>query len=389
MNFRDTAEQADFRAEVRAYIRENLPEEVRGLTALFYNTRSNPAFKKWTDALARRNWVAPAWPREYGGGGLSVREQFIMNQELAEARAPKPGGLGTMMLGPTLIEHGSAEQKAEHLPKILSGEVLWCQGYSEPGAGSDLAGLQTRAVRDGDDWVVSGQKIWTSVAHFADWCFCLARSDPEAPKHRGISYFLIDMQSPGISVQPLVNMAGGHDFNEVFFEDVRVPAANVVGEVNRGWYVGATTLDFERSSIGAAVGLRQTITESSRWLRDRRSQMSVADHSRARVEWADRAIEVQVAALLGYRIVSMQDAGQIPNQEASIAKLFGSELGQRVAGTRMRMIGIWGGLADDPAPFGGQASRGYVESLSGTIAGGTSEIQRNIIASRGLGLPRD
>jgi alkylation response protein AidB-like acyl-CoA dehydrogenase len=248
MDFRDTAAQAAWRSEVRAFVHSNLPEGAGGMTGFFYDPRSD-ALKAWHRALAAKGWVAPAWPAEYGGAGMTPMDQFILSQELAEAQAPQPGGIGVAMFGPTLIAHGTDEQKKEHLPRILDGSVNWCQGYSEPGAGSDLAGLQTRAVRDGDDFVINGQKIWTSFAHFADWCFCLARSDPDAPKHRGITYFLIDMKSPGISTRPLINLAGGHDFNEVFFEDVRVPARNVVGEVNRGWYVGTTTLDFERSSM--------------------------------------------------------------------------------------------------------------------------------------------
>jgi alkylation response protein AidB-like acyl-CoA dehydrogenase len=388
MQFRDTPEQASWRQQVRQFIAENLPADIRGVTGYFYDPRTNPGFAAWRDALAKRGWIAPAWPREYGGAGLGVVEQFILNQEFAEAGAPQPGGLGVMMLGPTLITHGTEEQKREHLPRILSGEVLWCQGYSEPGAGSDLAALQTRAVRDGDDYIINGQKIWTSFAHFADWCFLLARTNPDAPKHRGLTYFLVDMKSPGITDRPLVNMAGGHDFNEVFFEDVRVPARNIVGEVDRGWYVGATTLDFERSSIGTAVGQRKSIERYVAWLRDHRHALPPATAAASRLAWADRAVEVQVLTLLAYRIISMQAAGMIPNAEASIAKLFSSETGQRIAATALRMLGTAGALTDRSAPFKGEVARSYLNAVSLTIAGGTSEIQRNIIAQRGLGLPR-
>ncbi|MCA9857968.1 MAG: acyl-CoA dehydrogenase family protein, partial [Dehalococcoidia bacterium] len=211
-------------------------------------------------ALAANHWVAPQWPAEYGGGGLSSMEQFVLNQELARAGAPGVGGSGVSLLGPTLIVHGTEEQKQQYLPSILNASTVWAQGYSEPGAGSDLAGLQTRAIRDGDDFVINGQKIWTSGAHAADALFCLVRTDPAAPKHRGISFLLIeDINTPGITVRPLVNMAGRHYFNEVFFEDVRIPARNLVGEENRGWYVGMTLLDFERSNIGGAVSARRTL----------------------------------------------------------------------------------------------------------------------------------
>ncbi len=197
------------------------------------------------------------------------------------------------------------------------------------------------------------------------------------------------MKSPGISTRPLINMVGGHDFNEVYFEDVRVPARNVVGEVNRGWYVGTTTLDFERSSIGASVGQRKTIERNLQWMRDHRGAVSQAGFNATRIAWAERLVEVQVATLLAYRVISMQNAGQIPNAEASVAKLYGSELGQRVEATTVKMLGMWGGVTDPRAPFGGEAPRGYANAVSLTIAGGTSEIQRNIIATRGLGLPRD
>ena len=262
------------------------------------------------------------------------------------------------------------------------------QGYSEPGSGSDLASLQTRAVRDGDDFVVNGQKIWTSGAHQADWCFALTRSDPDAPKHRGITYLLIDMKTPGITVRPLVNMASQHHFNEVFFEDVRVPVSNVLGEVNRGWYVGTTTLDFERSSIGNSIGQRQSVERQLTWLRAHKAEIAPTDYESVRLQWADRWIEVQTATQLAYRVISMQAAGLIPNYESSIAKLYNTELSQRIGKSALKMLGMWGGIVDRAAPLHGSVAVGYLGGVSATIAGGTSEIQRNIIATRGLGLPR-
>ncbi len=387
MDWRDSPSVAAWRAEVRAFLDEYLADEIR-ITGRRQRPAPGPALERWRKALAERGWIAPAWPKEYGGAGLTPIEQFVLNEEFAEASAPSLGGLGVMMLGPTLIAHGTEEQKQQHLPRILDGTVQWCQGYSEPGSGSDLASLQTRAVRDGDDFVVNGQKIWTSGAHEADWMFCLVRTDPDAPKHRGITYLLIDMKTPGITVRPLVNMAGSHDFNEVFFEDVRVPVTNAVGEINRGWYVGTTTLDFERSSIGNAVGQQQAVERGVRWLREHRDQVAPVDYASARMQWADRWIETTVARQLAYRIISMQAAGQIPNAEASIAKLFNTELSQRIARTELKMLGPWGGISDERAPLDGLAAHGYLFSVAMTIAGGTSEIQRNIIATRGLGLPR-
>jgi alkylation response protein AidB-like acyl-CoA dehydrogenase len=348
----------------------------------------------WRDKLVARGWIAPAWPKEYGGAGLSIMEQFIMNEEFAEAGAPQVGGMGVSMVGPTLVAHGTDEQRAEHLPKILRGEVHWCQGFSEPGSGSDLASLQTRAVRDGDDYVINGQKIWTSGAHQANWMFMLARTDPAAPKHRGISFFLMDFSSPGITVQPLVNMGNSLGFNQVFFDNVRVPARNRVGEENRGWYVGTTTLDFERSGIGSAVNTRKTVDSLVAWAKEHRDDpfCTISRNPAARHDLIDRYIEVNVQKMLSYRVIDMQNRGLIPNAEASLAKLFTTELVQRINRTAMRIAGLYGQVWDESSPFAvydAQFPRGYVNSVGQTIAGGTSEIQRNIIGERVLGLPKD
>ena len=250
MDFGWNAEEQKFRERVRAFVTENWdgadPEAGEGdEEAGWQRTR---AYQK---VLAKHGWLTMAWPKEYGGQDASYMEQMMFAEESALVGAP--GGQG--LVGPTLMIHGSEEQKREHLPKIANAETEWCQGYSEPGAGSDLASLQTRAVRDGDDYVINGQKIWTSGAHHADWIHVLTRTDPDAPKHRGISYFMLDMRTPGITVRPLEQMHGAHGFNETFFEDVRVPATNIIGEENRGWYVATTTLDFERSGVGRAAAV--------------------------------------------------------------------------------------------------------------------------------------
>ena len=402
MDFRDTPEEAAFRQEVREFIRTQLPDELRPEheeqrepgEILF----GSPAMKQWTKELAARRWIAPAWPQEYGGAGLSVMEQFIFNEEMAEARAPRPGGLATLLVGPTLIVHGSEEQKQKYLPEILSGEVYWCQGYSEPGAGSDLAGLQTRAVRDGDDYVINGQKIWTTHAHISKWMILLARTDPSAPKHRGISYFIVDMKLPGVSVRPLMNMAASHEFNEVFFEDVRVPRENLIGEENRGWYLAQTTLSFERSGIGSAIGQRQAVEDLVRFAREAADgQSTLARNPALRLELTDRYLEASTALLLSYKIISMQaKEGVPPGHEASVAKLYSTELNQRIYRTGMKLLGLYGQLhrkQPDTArrwlPLRGRIEYMYLRSVANTIEGGTSEIQRNIIATRGLGLPRD
>ena len=417
MRFNDTPEEATWRREVREFLEQNLPEEFKQrnrmgnapfagaeggaeATARQGASAGGSGFRlqagpmgEWREKLASRGWIAPAWPQEYGGAGLTTMEQFILNEEFAEANAPQVGGMGVSMAGPTIIKHGTDEQRSEHLPRILRGEVQWCQGFSEPGSGSDLASLQTRAVRDGDDFVINGSKIWTSGAQNANWMFMLARTDPDAPKHRGITYFLMDFTSPGITVQPLINMAGGAGFNQVFFDNVRVPARNVVGEVNRGWYVATTTLDFERSSIGTAVGITHSVRSIINWLRENAEspRSNLSRNPAARQELIDRYIEARVGKVLSYRVVHMQNAGLIPNHEASMAKLFATELTQRIYQTAMRLVGPYGLVWDRESPYAAAAAqfpRSYVQSVSSTIAGGTSEIQRNIIAQRGLGMPR-
>jgi alkylation response protein AidB-like acyl-CoA dehydrogenase len=394
MNFKDNPEEAAFRTEVREFVEKEISAGVKeggeGEAGL-YGRAAQERLREVRQKLAKRGWIAPAWPKEYGGASMSVMQQFIMNEEFAENRVPPVGGMGVSMVGPTLITHGNDAQKKEHLSAILSGATHWCQGFSEPGSGSDLASLQTRAVRDGDDFIINGQKIWTTGAHLANWMFMMARTDPEAPKHKGISYFLVDMKSPGVEVRPLINLANQEMFNEVFFQDVRVPAKNVVGELNRGWYVGTTTLDFERSSIGSAVGLKHILNELVKFARaNATSGVSRTGYlASVKAELADRFIETLVARMMSYRVVTMQAKGLIPNHEASMTKLFASELSQRISRTGIKVLGLYGQLYGPGAPMKGRYENTYMTSLSSTIAGGTSEIQRNIIATRGLGLPRD
>ena len=395
MDFRDTTEEAAFRTEVQQFIKQEAPQAAKGLSgeeALIGNWERN---KEWFKKLAERGWIAPAWPKEYGGASLSTMEQFILNEELSLHRVPRPMHLiiGLGMAGPTMIVHGTDEQKQKYLPGILAGEDVWCQGYSEPGAGSDLASLQTRAVKDGDDYVINGQKIWTTLAHMAKSMILLARTDPDAPKHKGITYFIVDMKAPGVTVRPLMNMADTHEFNEVFFDNVRVPKENVIGEENRGWYAAVTTLDFERSAIGSAIGMKQTVEAVVEFAREHEGDStSVLRHNPTmRYELSDRMVEVEVARMLSYRVASMQNRGLIPNYEASLLKLYTTELNQRIARTGVRVMGLYGQLmrGSEFAPNGGRACYTYLRSVAYTIEGGTSEVQRNIVAQRGLGLPRD
>jgi alkylation response protein AidB-like acyl-CoA dehydrogenase len=397
MEFNDTSAMAAFRQEVVRFLDEETPDYFRrketDLESTLFGRQGDQDFAQsmetWRKKVADKGWIAAAWPKEYGGGGLGVLEQFVLNREFAQRRIPNPGGLGVMMAGPTIIAHGSEEQQREHLSGILSGETIWCQGFSEPGSGSDLASLQTRAVRDGDDYVINGQKIWTSGAQMANWMFCLVRTDPDAPKHRGVSYLLFPMDSPGVSVRPLTQMTGEANFNEVFFEDVRVPVQNRIGEENRGWYVGVTTLDFERSGIGSAVGVSQSVERMAQFAKE---TGALEGRPQLRTEIADRAVEAQVLTMLSYRVITMQSQGRIPNYEASAAKLFSSELNQRMATTDLKIGGLFSQILDRGSEYvrarKGAMAHNYMAAVPSTIAGGTSEIQRNIIATRGLGLPR-
>ncbi len=348
--------------------------------------------RRFEKQLAEHGWLTMAWPSEYGGRDATHIEQMIFREEATLHDAPT-GGMGPSMIGPCIIVHGTEEQKQQHLPAIAAGESRWCQGFSEPGAGSDLASLQTRAVRDGDEFVVNGQKIWTSNAHRANWIFALVRTNPDAPKHRGISFMLMDMETPGIEVRPLVSGAWQHFSNETFYEDVRVPVDQVVGEIDRGWYVGMTLLDYERSNISGAVSSRRELESVFDYAKtdEGAAKSRSLGQGTVRAELADRYIESEVGFNFSFRIISMQAAGVIPNYEASTSKMFASELGQRIARTGTKMFGLYSNLwdpDDEHTPYGARFTQNYFHLIPSTIAGGSSEIQRNIIATRGLGLPR-
>ncbi len=392
MEFRFTAEQEALRQQLREFLRQELPDDRQVGEDEVGSEEEWQFVRQFQKKLASRGWLVPHWPKQYGGADLGIMEQVVMREETAYNRAPLSDIFGVNMLGPVLMMFGSEEQKREYLPGIASAEVTWCQGYSEPEAGSDLASLQTRAVRDGDDYVINGQKIWTTNAHRAEWMFLLARTDPEAPKHKGISFLIAPMSSPGITVQPLINMTDRHGFNEVFFEDVRVPATNLVGEENRGWYVGAALLDFERSSIGNAAASRRGLDELVKYCReDSGDGRSLIGDPMVRNRLAEIAIETEMGRYLSYRVASMQARGEVPNMESSVAKVYNSELSQRLAGTGIQIMGLYGQVRPESkrwARLRGEFTMSYMMTLGISIAGGTSEIMRNIIAQRGLGLPR-
>jgi hypothetical protein len=408
MNWEDTPEEAAFRDEVRAFIRDRFPagyapdtdgeqsmepEDVWGYNWQGDRASDDPARRQgardWAAALAGRGWVAPQWPAGYGGAGLSAQQEFILQEEMMRARVPTVNGIGAFLLGPTLLEHGTEQQKAEHLPPIARGEITWAQGFSEPEAGSDLAALRTRAVRDGDDYVLNGQKVWTSLGQYADWLFVLARTDPDAPKHRGITFLLVDASTPGITIRPITDIRGAVPFAEIFFDDVRVPAANRVGEENRGWYVAMTALSFERAGIGATIKLEQALLQLVDHIRSEEGQRYLRDElGTVRHEIAQRYAEIRVLYNLARYTVSKQ-AGGVPGYEASVSQLFGAELHQRLARTGAKVFGEHSQLWQrDGAPLGAAFTHMRFDAVAATFLGGTTEIQRNVIATRGLGLPR-
>jgi alkylation response protein AidB-like acyl-CoA dehydrogenase len=387
MDFRFTPDQERFRAEIRDFLSAELPADWGGAGALGEAGEDRWDFlRSFQRKLAERKWLTLGWPEQHGGLAAGHMTQVIYNEEMTRARAPTQLGVGPDRVGPTIILYGSDDQKRRHLPAIVAGDSVWCQGFSEPSAGSDLASLQTTAVADGDEFIVNGQKIWTSLAHRADWCILLARTDPEAPKHKGISYFLLDMNTAGVEVRPLVDMTGRHTFNQLFFDNVRIPRDCLVGDLNRGWYIAAATLDFERSGINRVVTGIRLFEELVEYV----AEAGVGSDSRVRHKLAEMAIEFQAGRMLAYRVASLQARGEIPNAEASMSKLYGSELQQRLAGAGMELLGLGGQVEPGSpwAPLKGRLEQFYLFAAALTIAAGTSEIMRGIIATRGLGLPR-
>jgi alkylation response protein AidB-like acyl-CoA dehydrogenase len=397
MDFDFTPEQQAFRGEVRAWLAAHVPAELKGRG--FAASRADRAhvdrLRRWQRELHEAGYVGIDWPREYGGRGASIMEQVILYEEMSRAEAPQPvnrGGLS--MLGPTLMAHGTPAQRERHLAKILTAEEIWCQGFSEPNAGSDLANVQTRAALDGDVYVINGQKVWTSLAHVADWGFFLVRTDPDAPKHKGITFILIDMTSPGITIRPLTQMTGEAEFNEVFLESVRVPAANVVGKANEGWGVALTTLAYERDvltmirHISLRTALERLVALAKRTKRDGHA---AADDPVFRQKIASLAIAERCLMLNGYRTLTRILRGQRPGPEGSTAKLFWSEVDQDLAEVATEVIGPYSQIeaSSDWAPDEGQWEFYALLARGSGIRAGTSEILRNILGERVLGLPKD
>src|SRR5271169_5213795 len=393
MDFDFTAADDEFRREFRAWLEANAADAP--VPRNIFMTEGKESFEeqvRWGRKLAAGGWFAVDWPREFGGRGATVLQSIVYHQELARLGLGEPAmGQGPTLLGPTLLHWGTAEQKQRYLPKILKCEEIWCQGYSEPGAGSDLASIQTRAIEDGDDFVVNGQKIWTSQAQFADMIFMLVRTDPDAPKHKGISYLLVDMHSPGVTVRPLVQMTGGKGFNEVFFEDVRVPKKNIVGERNNGWQVAMTTLMFERSGGGGDRGGMGQVRELAKLAKSLPRNGSTAwDDGSVRQKIAEFACEAVALRYTGYRQLTRRLKGMPPGPEGSMMKLCGTELNLRIQLFAMELLGPYSQM-EYKAPFAvdkGKWSFRMLAARGGTIAAGSNQIQHNIIGERVLGLPK-
>jgi len=392
-----------FRTELQAWIQDNAPESLRGrgasaLEGVWGGRRwvfDEPDQKLWLERCVERGFSAPTWPREYGGGGLSPAEGKVLAQELAKLRIPPPLiGFGLTMIGPTLLQYGSEAQKREHLPKICRGEIRWCQGYSEPGSGSDLASLQTRAVRDGDDFIVDGHKVWTSYADQCDWIFALVRTNPDAKKQEGITFLLIDMETPGVTVRPIKLISGSSPFCETLFDEVRVPVANVVSKIDGGWTVAKALLGHERSMIADAFGggaggsarKRQGVAELARGYLGRNGELG---DPLLRDEVARMEMDTRAFLLTLQRTRDAARAGHQPGAETSFFKVHGTELNMRRNELMVRIAGPQGlgwegaGFEDDELA----RTRDWLRSRGNSIEGGTSEIQLNIIAKRVLGLP--
>lgn len=396
MDFSLTPEQDAFRQTVRAWLKANRPREWKDLGRCdIPRIETYEILKQWQRKLYDAGFIGLTWPKEYGGRGLTFMEELILQEEIALAKAPPIlNVLGVGMAGPTIIAYGTEAQKKRYPPKILSCEEIWCQGYSEPNAGSDLASLQTRAVKDGEDWVVNGQKVWTSFAQVADWMMLLARTDPNAPKHKGITYFLLDMKLPGITVKPLRQFTGDSEFNEVFFDNVRVHASQVLGGVNQGWQVGITTLMYERLTLGFGLQMRLRIALDGLFELARKVEKSgrvLTQDPLARQKLAQLWIDTECLRLTGARAITKLLRGEMPGPEASAGKIVWVETHQKLQELAMELEGPYAQLAkgSDWAVDGGAWQHSFLRSRANSIEGGTTEIQKNIVAERVLGLPKD
>lgn len=386
MNLEFTQEELDFQKSIRAWMQENVPEELKRVSALGdMPTKSQQ--QQWERRLGKQGWLALTWPKQYGGPGWTATQRYIFDIERAMAGAPPTSPFGVAMVGPVIYTFGSPEQKQRWLPGIASGETLWCQGYSEPNAGSDLASLKTRAERKQDHYLVNGQKIWTTQAHWADMIFCLVRTDPEAKKQQGISFLLIDMKTPGIEIRPIYSIDGHHHLNEVYFTDVEVPLENLVGQEGMGWTIAKFLLAHERTTIAGVADSHYALARMKRAIED---APYYTDKQSARRRMAELEVELMALEYTNFRTVAATDEGKPFGPESSGLKIKGTELQQKMSQAMVEMGGLMSLVWDSPSAVGNEsfnnAPRRYNFLRACTIYGGSNEIQKNVLAKMLLGL---
>ncbi len=390
MRFDFTTQEKEFKNQLSSFLDEALPNDWHGPADESRDDHwvLNQQIKK---GLAERGWLVMSWPKEYGGADSSPMMNTIFAEEMAYRRAPGHDRFGTRMFGPTLMRFGTEEQRKKYLGSIARGEIQWCQGYSEPNSGSDLASLQTRAIVKGDYFEVTGAKIWTSLAHRADMMFMLVRTDPDAAPHKGISLLMVDMKAPGVEVNPIINMAGVHSFNQVVFDQVKVPKEHLIGDLNDGWRVGMTVLNFERSGIDYAAWARAALEELIDYVKSEDSEVnSLKSDPTVGRKLAELQMEIEAARLMCYDVSYRQGKGEIPSSEASMSKVVATETYIKVLDYGLELLGMYGVLepGSNQAEIQGRFFKLRMFYTSGPILAGTNEIQKNIIAQRGLGLPR-
>jgi alkylation response protein AidB-like acyl-CoA dehydrogenase len=401
MEFRFNEKEQAFYDEVDAFLRETLPADWASRPMHWpggygsggmglEDPESREVLIQFRRKMVEKGWVTISWPEAYGGRSYSHMEQAIFDERTSYHRAPVLDVIASGIVGPTLLRVGTEEQKKEWLPRIAAGEINMWLGYSEPNAGSDLAGITTTAVEDGDEYIINGQKVWSSLAHLGGYAWLIARTDPIAPRHRGISYFIVDNKTPGITIRPLINILGRPEFNEVYFDNVRVPKKNLIGEKNKGFYYLMTSLDFERVILVGIGGFRRVFEELVDWVKKtERDGSPLGSYPSVRKRLAEIAIKIEIGYGLVWKTAGMLDKGHSPSVEAAALKVVATELSRAMAEAAMDIFGPYALLTrgSEYTPFRGMGPVGYLDCISATIGAGTSEIQRSIIAIRGLGLP--
>ena len=393
MNFEFTAEQEGFRQEVRAFLDKELPSDWVDYIGTAIDDTIAPrqdgekVFRDMARKLGQKGWLSLHWPKEYGGQACSYVDYLVFLEEIARRGSPGYNAVGPKMLAPTLFKYGTEEQKERHLKPIAKGEELLCEAFTEPNAGSDMASLQTKAIKDNNDYIINGQKTWSTFAKYSDWCCLLARTDPELKRHRGISFFLVDLSTPGVTVRPIIDIQGEPDFGEIFFEDVRVPKENRVGGENEGWKVVQTMLSYERIAIGPVAAARSLIDRLVKYIKANPQRQ----WGNSRQALAQLKVEAEIGRLICYRLAWLHDKGMATTHDATMVRLYSTELLKRAARVAIELLGLYGQLdkGDSRAPLHGWFKHLYLSSIGITIAAGTSEILKNIIASSGLKLPRE